>query len=123
MKIASLKEAVSAEEWKLRVDLAAAYRLVAAYGWSDLVHGLLRIGFSKGFFPSPWPPEHGSTRRPMRLNLSLDAGGDLLGVDSPAEKRLSRAPSTGYPLSPGLFHRSRNHSDAADSSGPARRAA
>ena len=37
MKIASLKEAVSAERWKLRVDLAAAYRLVAAYGWSDLV--------------------------------------------------------------------------------------
>ena len=35
MKIASLKEAVSAEQWKLRVDLAAAYRLVAAYGWSD----------------------------------------------------------------------------------------
>ena len=24
----------------------------------------------------------------MRLNLSLDAGGDPLGVDSPAEKRL-----------------------------------
>jgi ribulose-5-phosphate 4-epimerase/fuculose-1-phosphate aldolase len=37
MKIPSLKEVVSAEEWKLRVDLAAAYRLVALYGWSDLV--------------------------------------------------------------------------------------
>ena len=37
MKIPSLKEVVSAEEWALRVDLAAAYRLVAAYGWSDLV--------------------------------------------------------------------------------------
>jgi ribulose-5-phosphate 4-epimerase/fuculose-1-phosphate aldolase len=37
MKIPSLKEVVSAEEWQLRVDLAAAYRLVAAYGWSDLV--------------------------------------------------------------------------------------
>jgi ribulose-5-phosphate 4-epimerase/fuculose-1-phosphate aldolase len=37
MKIPSLKEVVSADEWKLRVDLAAAYRLVAAYGWSDLV--------------------------------------------------------------------------------------
>ena len=30
MKIASLKEAVGAEAIKLRVDLAAAYRLVAA---------------------------------------------------------------------------------------------
>ncbi len=28
---------VSAEEWKLRVDLAACYRLVAYYGWDDLV--------------------------------------------------------------------------------------
>jgi ribulose-5-phosphate 4-epimerase/fuculose-1-phosphate aldolase len=37
MKIPSLKEVVTAEEWQLRVDLAAAYRLVAAYGWSDLV--------------------------------------------------------------------------------------
>ena len=37
MHIPSLKEVVSAEEWRLRVDLAAAYRLVAAYGWSDLV--------------------------------------------------------------------------------------
>jgi ribulose-5-phosphate 4-epimerase/fuculose-1-phosphate aldolase len=37
MHIASLKETVSAEEWQLRCDLAACYRLVAAYGWSDLV--------------------------------------------------------------------------------------
>ena len=37
MKIPSLKEVVSAEEWKLRVDLAACYRLVALYGWSDLI--------------------------------------------------------------------------------------
>lgn len=28
---------VSPEEWQLRVDLAAAYRLVAAFGWDDLV--------------------------------------------------------------------------------------
>ena len=28
---------VSAQEWQLLVDLAACYRLVAMYGWSDLV--------------------------------------------------------------------------------------
>ncbi len=28
---------VSDEEWALRVDLAAAYRLVALYGWDDLI--------------------------------------------------------------------------------------
>ena len=37
MHIPSMKELVSAEEWQLRVDLAACYRLVAAYGWTDLV--------------------------------------------------------------------------------------
>lgn len=34
---ASVKENVSAEEWQTRVELAAVYRLVALYGWDDLV--------------------------------------------------------------------------------------
>jgi ribulose-5-phosphate 4-epimerase/fuculose-1-phosphate aldolase len=37
MHIPSLKEIVSAEEWRLRCDLAACYRLVALYAWTDLV--------------------------------------------------------------------------------------
>jgi len=37
MHIPSVQDQVSAEEWQLRVDLAACYRLVAAYGWSDLI--------------------------------------------------------------------------------------
>lgn len=37
MDMPSLKGRVSDEEWQLRCDLAACYRLVAAYGWSDLV--------------------------------------------------------------------------------------
>ena len=36
-KTASVRETVSAEEWQTRVELAAAYRLVALYGWDDLV--------------------------------------------------------------------------------------
>ena len=35
--MASVRENVSAEEWQTRVALAAAYRLVALYGWDDLV--------------------------------------------------------------------------------------
>src|ERR1700704_2540262 len=34
---AKLANQVSAEEWQTRVDLAAAYRLVALYGWDDLI--------------------------------------------------------------------------------------
>lgn len=33
----SVKDQVSPEEWQVRVDLAAAYRLVAHYGWDDLI--------------------------------------------------------------------------------------
>jgi len=33
----SLKDAVTEAEWQVRVDLAAAYRLVAHYGWDDLI--------------------------------------------------------------------------------------
>ncbi len=35
--IRSVKPRVTAEEWQARVDLAAAYRVVAHYGWDDLV--------------------------------------------------------------------------------------
>jgi len=34
---ASVRTQVSAEEWRLRVDLAACYRLIALHGWDDLV--------------------------------------------------------------------------------------
>ncbi len=37
MHIPSLQDQVSPEEWQLRCDLAAAYRLVAYFGWSDLI--------------------------------------------------------------------------------------
>jgi ribulose-5-phosphate 4-epimerase/fuculose-1-phosphate aldolase len=33
----SLEGKVSPEEWKLRVDLAATYRLVALHGWDDMI--------------------------------------------------------------------------------------
>jgi ribulose-5-phosphate 4-epimerase/fuculose-1-phosphate aldolase len=33
----AVKAGVGAEEWEARVNLAAAYRLVALYGWDDLV--------------------------------------------------------------------------------------
>jgi ribulose-5-phosphate 4-epimerase/fuculose-1-phosphate aldolase len=37
LTIPSLQQRVSPEEWQMRVDLAACYRLVADFGWSDLV--------------------------------------------------------------------------------------
>ena len=55
--IASLKEKVSAEEWQMRVDLAAFYRLVAAHGWDDMIytHISARVpGPEKHFLMNPF---------------------------------------------------------------------
>lgn len=35
--LASIQQQVSEPEWQVRVNLAAAYRLVAHYGWDDLI--------------------------------------------------------------------------------------
>jgi len=50
-KETSIQEQVSAEEWQLRTDLAACYRIIAMYGWDDLVftHISARV---------PGPDEH-----------------------------------------------------------------
>lgn len=36
-KTSTVRELVSPQEWQARVDLAAAYRLVALHGWDDLI--------------------------------------------------------------------------------------
>jgi Class II Aldolase and Adducin N-terminal domain len=36
-RTAAVRDMVSGEEWQARVDLAAAYRLVALFGWDDLI--------------------------------------------------------------------------------------
>src|SRR5712692_356464 len=37
IQTSTIREQVSEQEWRARVDLAAAYRLVALYGWDDLI--------------------------------------------------------------------------------------
>ena len=36
-RVSTVRDQVSESEWNTRVDLAAAYRLVALYGWDDLI--------------------------------------------------------------------------------------
>jgi ribulose-5-phosphate 4-epimerase/fuculose-1-phosphate aldolase len=52
MHIKSCRDRVSAEEWRTRVDLAAAYRLVALFKWDDLVftHISARVPGTDGEF-------------------------------------------------------------------------
>ena len=47
----SVRDRVSDEEWRLRVDLAACYRIIAMYGWDDLV-------FTHVSARSPGPEHH-----------------------------------------------------------------
>jgi len=91
MHIDSLEGRVSAEEWQLRCDLAACYRLVAAYGWSDLVftHVSARI-------PGP---EHQFLINPYGLMFDEITASSLVRVDQDCTK-LSDSP---FPVNPAGF--------------------
>ena len=91
MNIASLKEVVSAEEWQLRVDLAACYRLVALYGWSDLVftHISARV-------PGP---EHHFLINPYGLMFDEITASSLVKVDSHCNKVIDSP----FPVNPAGF--------------------
>jgi ribulose-5-phosphate 4-epimerase/fuculose-1-phosphate aldolase len=57
LDVPSLEGTVSAEEWAVRVDLAACYRLVSLYGWEDLVftHITARVpGTDNEFLINPY---------------------------------------------------------------------
>lgn len=56
-EVTTVRAQVSEEEWQVRVDLAACYRLVAMYGWDDLVftHISARVpGPEKHFLVNPY---------------------------------------------------------------------
>ncbi len=74
LDIPSLKGRVSDEEWAIRVDLAAAYRLVAYYGWDDLIftHLSARI-------PGP---EHHFLLNPYNLMFEEVTASSLVKVDT-----------------------------------------
>ena len=52
----SLRNKLTAEEWAVRVDLAACYRLVAHFGWDDLVftHISARVPGTHDFLINPY---------------------------------------------------------------------
>ncbi len=88
MEIPSLQDKVGAEEWQLRCDLAAAYRLVALYGWSDLVftHISLRL-------PGP---EHHFLINPYGMLFEEITASSLIRIDQEGNK-LQQSPFTVNP--------------------------
>ncbi|GAB3662778.1 class II aldolase/adducin family protein [Ramlibacter alkalitolerans] len=91
MNIASLREVVSEQEWQLRVDLAACYRLIALYGWSDLVftHVSARI-------PGP---EHHFLINPYGLMFDEITASSLVKVDQSCTKLIDSP----FPVNPAGF--------------------
>ena len=71
--IPPMKDKVSAEEWAIRVDLAAAYRLVVHFGWDDIIftHLSARI-------PGP---EHHFLLNPYQLMFEEVTASSLVKVD------------------------------------------
>lgn len=86
-----MKGQVSAEEWQLRVDLAAAYRLVALHGWDDLVftHISARL-------PGP---EHHFLINPYGMMFEEITASSLVKVDLNGDK-VSDSP---FPVNPAGF--------------------
>jgi ribulose-5-phosphate 4-epimerase/fuculose-1-phosphate aldolase len=69
----SVRDQVSDEEWALRVDLAAAYRLVAHYGWDDLIFTHLSVRVPG--------PEHHFLINPYNLMFEEITASSLVKID------------------------------------------
>ena len=82
---------VSEEEWRVRVDLAAAYRLVAHFGWDDLVftHISARV-------PGP---EHHFLVNPYGMMFEEITASSLVKVDLQGDKVLDSP----FPVNPAGF--------------------
>lgn len=87
----SVKDQVSPEEWKTRVDLAAAYRAVALHGWDDLVftHLSARV-------PGP---EHNFLINPYGMLFEEVTASSLVKVDLDGSIVLN----TGFPVNAAGF--------------------
>ncbi len=86
--IKTIEEQVSAEEWHIRQDRAALYRLVAMHGWDDLVftHITARV-------PGP---DHHFLINPYGLLFESVTASSLIKVDLEGNKIID----TPYPLNP-----------------------
>jgi ribulose-5-phosphate 4-epimerase/fuculose-1-phosphate aldolase len=77
--LSEVRSQVSDEEWRLRVDLAACYRLVALHGWADLIftHISVRIpGPEHHFLINPYGMLFDEVTASSLVKVGMD--GDIL---------------------------------------------
>ncbi|WP_226663762.1 class II aldolase/adducin family protein [Microbulbifer aggregans] len=89
--IPSLEGKVSAEEWQLRVDLAAAYRLIAHYGWDEIVFTHLSVRIPG--------PEHHFLINPFGALFEEITASSLVKIDVNGEK----VDDSPFPVNPAGF--------------------
>lgn len=91
----SLRQQVPDEEWQLRVDLAAAYRMVAMFGWDDLVftHLSARVPGDDGH------GGHAFLINPYGLFFEEITASSLIKVDAEGRPLMD----TPYPVNPAGF--------------------
>ena len=86
-----VRERVSAAEWEVRVELAAAYRLVAMFGWDDLVFTHISARVPGG--------EHHFLINPYGMLFEEITASSLVKVDLESNILLD----TGYPVNAAGF--------------------
>ncbi|MDB5949205.1 MAG: class aldolase/adducin family protein [Massilia sp.] len=98
LNIPSLQHQVSPEEWQIRVDLAACYRLVAEFGWSDLVftHISARLPAGQG---GQDPGQDQFLINPYGLMFDEITASSLVRIDTEGNK-LDDSP---FPVNPAGF--------------------
>src|SRR5712691_3328326 len=89
--LSSVRDQMSDAEWQQRVDLAACYRLVAMYGWDDLVftHVSARL-------PGP---EHHFLINPYGMMFGEITASSLVKVDGECRKLTQSS----FPVNPAGF--------------------
>ncbi len=87
----SIQSQVSPQEWAIRCDLAACYRLVAMYGWSDLVFTHISAKLPG--------PEHHFLINPYGLMFDEITASSLVKVDKDCNKVIDSP----YPVNPAGF--------------------
>ncbi len=91
MTASAIQSQVSLEEWAIRCDLAACYRLVALYGWSDLVFTHISAKLPG--------PEHHFLINPYGLMFDEITASSLVKVDKDCNKIIDSP----YPVNPAGF--------------------
>ena len=73
----------SPEEWRLRVQLAAAYRMVEHFGWTELIYGHLTMrvpGPEKHFLINPYGLGYDEVTASNLLKIDID--GNIIGAST-----------------------------------------